>query len=115
MKNVRRKTDGTLVSTNLIQSGIKSLSLPTKEDLEYGKHGEQVRTVYENTEAISNIAKCFANRIAKDELIAKEVADALEMKESTITNALIQPEKATVNVLMKVLNYLNIELQDAIK
>jgi len=115
MKNVRRKADGTLVNTNLLQPSIKPPPPPTREDLEYGKHGTQNRTEYENVTAIGNIGRTISIALNTSEYSLSEIAGELGIKESTITNAITNADKATVNVLLKLLNYLNIELLEAIK
>ena len=107
MKNVRRKTDGTLVNTNLIKPVSKAPSPPSPEDLEYGKHGTQARTEYENVKSLHNLGMAIITEVQNRNLTYVEMAETLGIKESTIINAALHPDKATVNVLMKILNYFN--------
>ena len=86
--------------------------VPTEMDIQYGMKGCPSRTEYDNNLSIVSLkAELYAAITIKDTSV-EFLAEATGYKESTIEALIKDPSKALISVLLKVCNYLNLELKD---
>ena len=89
-----------------------TIYVPTEEDKLYGQHGTSGRAEYENGKDIQNVGYNIMLEMGKHDATHLMIADAIGVKESTILGLTRDTAKAQVSVLLKVCNYLGIELKD---